>query len=174
VKLTIDPRLLKPITPQHYVGWNLWRKKNVNIHRGLIELTAQHMNSIHDLAGEVREAVRVEYRPGWFRGFGFGTIIHFKDIPADFSQICQHVDKRNRLRGVWQWTIACFDEDKTAVAIHSWLHGYLRPVYDAVLKQLEENGYQCFATDTEVDALIKKINSIADRLRITRDLLDCW
>ena len=56
--------------------------------------------------------------------------------------------------------IVCLDDDKVAVAIHTWLHGYLRPVYDSVLQQLTESGYQCYATDAEVDVLIANLRRI--------------
>ncbi len=165
---SIDTRLLKPIAPQHRCDWMLWQKKNFNIHRGVVELTAERVNSIDDLAADVRQGVGREFRPGWLRGFGFGAIIHFEDVPSDFANVCRHVDTRNKRHGVWQWLIACLDEDRVAIGIHTWLHGYLRPVYDSVLQQLADGGYQCFATDAEMDPLIATLNRIAKTLRIVR------
>lgn len=165
VALTIDSTLLTPITPKHHPTWALWEKRNLNTHRGLIEFTAARVDSIDDLASEVREGVRGEFRPGWFRGFGFGTIIHFREVPSDFTQICRHVDTRNKRHGVWQWIIACLDEDKIAVAIHTWLHGYLRPVYDSVVQQLNELGYECHVADAEVDALVATLQRLAKTCR---------
>ncbi len=166
--LSVDAKLLKPIAPQFRRDWTIWQKKNLNIHRGVVELTAERVNSIDALAADVRDGVRREFRPGWLRGFGFGAIIHFKDVPPDFVNICRHVDTRNKRHGVWQWVIACLDEDGVAIAIHTWLHGYLRPVYDSVLQQLAEGGYQCFATDAEMDPLIATLNRIARTLRIVK------
>jgi len=168
VTFNIDSKLLKPITPRHQPEWHLWQKKNFNIHRGLVELTARQVNSIDDLAREVREGIRSEFRPGWLRGFGFGAIIHFNEIPADFTQICQHVDSRNKRHGVWQWIIACLDEDNVAVAIHTWLHGYLRPAYDSVLEQLAKQGYQCHAADAEVDVVIATLQRVAQTCRMVQ------
>jgi hypothetical protein len=170
VTFSIDSRLLKPITPRYRHDWTLWQKKNFNIHRGLIEFAAKQVSSIDDLAGEVREGVRTEFHPGWLRGFGFGAIIHFKEVPSDFPNICRHVDTRNKRHGVWQWLIACLDEDKVSVAIHTWLHGYLRPAYDSVLQQLTESGYGCHAADAEVDVLIAKLNRIAVTCRLIRSI----
>ncbi len=168
--LTIDPTLLKPIAPQHCLDWTIWQKKNLNIHRGLIEFTANRVDSIDDLAREVREGVRREFRPGWLRGFGFGTVIHFNDVPFDFAQICQHIDTRSSRHGVWQWIIVCFDEDKIAVAIHTWLKGYLRPIYDSVLQQLDDVGYECHSADAEVDILFTRLQSIAQTCRIIQHI----
>jgi len=161
VTFQIAPSLLKPKLPRTRLRWALWEKKNLNLHRGLIEFTALHVDSIHDLAREAREGVHDEFRPGWFRGFGFGTIIHFHKVPSDFAEICQHVDTRNKRHGVWQWTVACLDEEKVAVAIHTWLNGYLRPVYDSVLQQLDESGYKCHPADAEVDVLVTRLQQIA-------------
>lgn len=166
----IPSNLLKPITPKAHANWALWEKKNFNIHRGLIEFTAPDALSIHDLANQVREGVREEFRPGWFRGFGFGAIIHFPKVPADFTEICQHVDTRNKLHGVWQWVVVCLDEEKVALGIHTWLHGYLRPVYDSVLEQLKKDGYNCESVDSEMDALIAKLQQIAKTCRMIRSV----
>jgi hypothetical protein len=165
---SIDPTLLAPISPKYRHEWRLWQKKNFNIHRGLIELTAGHVKSIDDLAADVREGVRQEFRPGWLRGFGFGAIIHFKELPVDFVNICRHVDTRNKRHGVWQWIVACLDQDEVAVAIHTWLHGHLRPVYDSVLMQLRDEGFECEATDSEIDPLIAKLQHAAKICRLIR------
>jgi hypothetical protein len=164
--LIIDPQLLQAITPQHRPEWSLWQKKSLNIHRGVMEFTATPVNSIHDLAGHVREGVRAEFRPAWWRGFGFGAVIHCAELPTDFTEICRHVDTRNRSQGVWQWVVICLDEDRIALAIHTWLHGYLRPVYDSVLHQLHQSGYECHAVDAEMDALIAQLNRIARYCRL--------
>jgi hypothetical protein len=164
----IDEKLLKPKAPERQRDWKLWQKKSFNIHRGLIEFAAKRGRTLEDTARLVREGVRAEFRPGWFRGFGFGAIIHFEELPRDFTEICHYVDTRNKRHGVWQWVIACLDEDKVAVAVHTWLHGYLRPVYDSVLQQLAASGYECSASDSEVDALIATLARIAKVGRIIR------
>jgi hypothetical protein len=168
VPIAIDSKLLKQITPLHRSEWRIWQKKNLNMHRGVVELTANRVKSIDDLAADVRDGVRREFSPGLLRGFGFGAIIHFIEVPADFVNICRHVDTRNRRHGVWQWVIACLDEDGVAVAIHTWQHGYLRSVYDAVMKQLSDRGYQCQDTDTDVDALIAKLHKIVQIGRLIK------
>ncbi|MFV0444611.1 MAG: hypothetical protein ACK5Q5_13660 [Planctomycetaceae bacterium] len=166
----IDPGLLTTVAAKSHPHWSLWEKKSLNIHRGLIELTAQDVRSVYDLARDIRDGARDEFRPSWFRGLGFGTIIHFNEVPDDFVEICQHVDTRNRRHGVWQWMIACFDDDKVALSVHTWLNGYLRPAYDSVLQQLSDRGYNCQATDAEVDPLILTLRKIAKGCRSISNL----
>lgn len=168
MKIDINRKLLRQVQSKTHPNWTLWETKNLNIHRGLIDFTASGTKSIHDLASQVRNCVRDEFRPNWFRGFGFGTIIRLPEVPTDFSEICEHIDTRNKKGGVWQWAIVCLEEDKIAIAIHTWLHGYLRPVYDSVLEQLTQNGYQCHASDAEVDVLVARLQRIAHVCRMIR------
>ena len=162
MEATIDPRMLKPKSPvSDKTTWRLWQKKNFNIHRGIIEWSVDYdFKSIDDLALRIREGVKTEFRPGCFRGFGFGTVLHFKAVSKDFLQICNHIDARNKKSGVWQWAILQFDDDKVAVGVHTWLHGYLRPVYDSIIRQLENDGYECQSADAEVDELIATLLKI--------------
>lgn len=153
----IDPKLLKPKAPVSNATWQFWEKKNLNIHRGIIELNIEEsLQSVNDLALQIRETVKVEFRPGWFRGFGFGTVMHAESLSDDFAEICNHIDKRNRRHGVWQWAILQFDSDEVAIGLHTWQHGFLRPVYDSILARLEENGYECSSSDAEIDEFIAK------------------
>jgi hypothetical protein len=161
METTIDPKLLTPMVPKSEATWHLWQKKNFNIHRGVIEWSLdEDFQSINELALRIREGVKTEFRPGWLRGFGFGTVLHFKAVSEDFVQICDHVDTRNKKNGVWQWAILQFDDDKVAVGVHTWLHGYLRPVYDSILAQLEHDGYECMSADAEVDKLIATLMKV--------------
>jgi hypothetical protein len=166
MKIDIPANLLTRKAPKAHSDWAIWEKKNLNIHRGLIGLNAPRIDSIHSLAEQIRLGVREEFKPNWFRGFGFGTIIGFKEVPSDFAEICQHIDTRNKKNGVWQWAVVVLQEDKVAIAIHTWLHGYLRPVYDSILQQLEQSGYQCHASDAEVDVLVTRLQKIADACRM--------
>ena len=160
--MNIDPRLLKPRATHLGPAWNLWEKKNFNIHRGLIEWTPEpSVASMEQIATTIRQTVKQEFRPGWLRGFGFGAIVHLASIPNDLPAIIKFVDKRNKAGGVWQWLVLCFDNEKVALGVHTWLQGYLRPVYDSLLQQFETLGYRCDSTDVEIDALQAHLQKIA-------------
>ena len=158
--LTIDEGLLKSRPAVFEKNWRVWEKKNFNLHRGLLEWPAVPCASMDEIAGRIRDGVKREFKPGWLRGFGFGTILHFQTAPPDFMRICGHIDRRNKTNGVWQWAVVQFDEDKVALGIHTWLHGYLRPVYESVLLQLSSSGYQCHSVDAEIDPLIAALARI--------------
>jgi len=170
MEVCIDPKLLQPKTPIIENSWRIWQKKNFSIHRGVIDWTIENeYTSIEDLASRIRTGVREEFRPSWWRGFGFGTVLHFKTVSEDFGQICKHIDTRNKNHGTWQWAILQFDDDKVAVGVHTWLHGFLRPVYDNILGRLEQNGYECSSSDAEMDQLfltLQKIQKICRPLNL--------
>jgi len=161
MQILVDRKILKPKAPVLEKDWRLWEKKSLNLHRGLIDWTIRDGHgSMDEIADRIRKGVVTEFKPGRFRGFGFGTILHLKVAPMDFVRICSHIDARNQTDGVWQWAIICFDEDRVAVGIHTWLHGYLRPVYELVLEELAVQGYECQSTDAEVDQLFVTLAKI--------------
>ena len=161
MEVVIDPKLLKPRLPTSESTWRLWQKKSLNIHRSVVEWTVdQEFESIDELASRIRDSVKTEFRPGWLRGFGFGTVLHLRSASQDFAQICRHIDTRNRKGGVWQWAVIQFDDDKVAIGVHTWMHGYLRPVYDSIMTRLEGAGYECSSTDAEPDQLIAALMKI--------------
>lgn len=157
----IDEGLLRPKRPVGEAAWRIWEKKTLNIHRGLIEWPDTPSAPVDAIACRIRASVRSEFRPDWFRGFGFGTILHLSTATPDFCEICRHIDRRNKTNGVWQWAVVQFDHDNVALGIHTWLHGYLRPVYESVLHQLASQGYQCHSVEAEMDPLIEKLRKIA-------------
>jgi hypothetical protein len=169
--ISFDRDVLFPRVSRSATPWRIWEKKTFNIHRGVIDWNVvESLQSIDQLAVKIRDGVKEEFQPKWFRGFGFGTILHLHAIPGDASKICEYIDTRNNRRGVWQWAILCFDEDKKAIGIHTWLHGYLRPVYESALVQLAAQGFEIESIDADVDKLFVVLDRIAKVCRVARIL----
>lgn len=167
----IDPALLKPKYATVRLDWRLWEKKNLNIHRGVLEWCIEDkLASVDDLAAQVRSGVRSEFKPSWWRGFGFGAVLRMQSATVDFANICNHVDTRNRDNSVWQWAIIQFDDDKIALGVHTWMHGYLRPVYDSLLLNLKVAGYHCKSVDTDIDKLIKVLMELQKYSRVLKGI----
>jgi len=74
------------------------------------------------------------------------------------------VDRRNRRGGIWQWAIVVSKEDRAGIAVHTWHHGFLRPVYDDLLVQLREQGIDVQSLDTETDPFVKSMMTLQDYL----------
>src|SRR5207253_5121864 len=98
--LRINEGILKPKIPVFEKDWRLWERKTLNIHRGVLDWPTTPCAAVDVIARRVREGVKHEFKPRWFRGLGLGTILHLKTAPADFTQICSHIDRRNKTNGV--------------------------------------------------------------------------
>ena len=169
--IAFDSGVLRPRSSTFAPDWTLLERKTVNIHRGVIDWTpSESFDSIDQIASKIRIGVLEEFHPNWFRGFGFGVILHLQVVPADASQICKYIDTRNKRGGVWQWAILSFDEDKRAIGIHTWLHGYLRPVYDSAIHQLVSQGFECESIDADVDKLFVTLGRIATVCKVLKIL----
>ncbi len=171
MNLKIDNKLLRLIPSTYEPTWRLLQKKSLNIHRGVIECSfGDDFISINELAGRIRTSVKKEFNPSWLRSFGFGAVIHMKTMTEDFLQICHHIDTKNKKDGVWQWAIIIFDDDKVAVGIHTWLHGYLRPVYDSLMVQLMEKNFECQSTDAKIDTLLETLGNVQTKCKAIENL----
>jgi hypothetical protein len=169
--IAFDRSMLVPRASTFAREWTVWEKKTFNIHRGVIDWNVREsFDSIDQVASKIRAGVLEEFRPNWFRGFGFGVMLHMQVVPPDASKICNYIDTRNKRGGVWQWAVLCFDEDRRAIGIHTWLHGYLRPVYESALCQLVSQGYECESIDSDVDKLFVTLGRIATACRVLKIL----
>lgn len=166
MELIIDPiRLTKRRTRCGEFA-HVWEHRTLNRHCGVVELQASNRFSSPDGVGQlVRGMVKHEFRPAWFRGFAFGTVIHFTGTASGFRDIDRFhrlIDCRNKSAGVWQWMVICFERDKTAIGIHTWMkHTYLHPIYESVLRQFDAAGYKCDAFYVETPQLFAN----AEKLR---------
>jgi len=147
--IVIDQHLLAPRPSRQSGRYSLYEKKTLNMHRGVVVIEhADAWGSTDALAAEVRRSVREEFRPAWWRGFAFGAILRFDKVDPNLSVLANAIDPYNRRGGVWQWAVICVDQGRVAIGMHTWLHGYLRPIYDTTLQQLSNAGYLCACTDT--------------------------
>jgi hypothetical protein len=171
MKLTIASELLVPKEPSTpgFRG-SLWVKKGTNVFRAVIEYRCKNETPTA-LAGVVRDIVKREFKPGHFIPFAFGAILHFDGTAPGATDMARHIDTKARWRDTWQWMILCDHFEKKAVGIHTWIHGYLRPVYEDLLKQLEAQGYQCTSQDRAVDEVFTRMWTLNARLLQTKRAL---
>ena len=158
--LHVAPELLAPAEPcdPSFRG-RLWVKKGWNLFRGVVEARF-HDERPEVVARLVREIVRREFKPGLIVPFAFGTVLRFDGAPPPASEMGRYVDTTARARDTWQWMIVCDEARKVAYGIHTWVPGYLRPVYDDVLKQLAAQGYACASQDKRVDEVFARLWSV--------------
>jgi hypothetical protein len=142
MSLPIQPELLDrtPLTGKS-PALSLWRKKTKNLYRGVLELNCAEAEASR-ISDFVLKAVEAEYKPGFWVPFAFGTVLHFKGAAPSAKELECLVDDRARNRGTWQWVIAVNQSTREAYGIHMWASGYLTPAFEAILKDLNHQGYK--------------------------------
>ncbi|GAA5160466.1 hypothetical protein [Viridibacterium curvum] len=120
----------------------LWVRKTPNLFRGVLELKCTS-STVEETEAIVRNAVTVEYSPGFVVPFAFGAILHYTDPTPSAAEVMRVIDDRASSKGTWQWVIVLNDLSKRAYGIHMWMPGYLTPVYEALLSHFESTGYAC-------------------------------
>jgi hypothetical protein len=171
MNLRVSPELLEPMEaafPQS--DGMLWVKKGRNVFRGVIEIYL-HDEGAAVAAGLVRDIVKREFKPGLIVPFAFGAILHFDGTSPNASEMANYIDTKARWRDTWQWVIVCDESRKAAYGIHTWVHGYLRPVYDDILRQLATRGYACTSQDKAVDKFFTRIWSLNAKLLKAKQVL---
>ncbi|MBO0698250.1 MAG: hypothetical protein J2P46_07645 [Zavarzinella sp.] len=165
-------RRLKPLATDLPETWRLWEHKTLNIHRGVIHWDATATDdTLADVREEVRAVVARYFRPAWWRGFGFGTVVSLGHADESFGRAAELIDVRNNRRGTWQWLALHFPKLREAVGVCTWTEGYLAPVYRDLLEALRGAGFRCQSYQRDMDALVKHLVTVAEKLRAAKRVL---
>jgi hypothetical protein len=122
--------------------WLLWEHKAFNIHRAVIHWDASKLKlTLSDIQKNVRDLIKRQFKVRFWRGFGFGTVVALAELPYDISAFEKSVDQRDNRQGTWQWIILIDNNSKKYLSNHTWAKGYLTPIYESILSNLESNGY---------------------------------
>lgn len=141
MSLPIPLELLEPVAlTGKSAAQSMWQRKTRNIFRGVFELECTGM-SPREISAQVLKTVEVEYKPGSIVPFAFGVVLRFASEAPAPNQLESFIDDRARNRGTWQWLVVVDHARKEAYGIHMWANGYLTPVFEAILKNLEGEGY---------------------------------
>jgi hypothetical protein len=169
--LSISPKFLEPISPKmQRRNISLWRKKTANIFRGVIEIPCPSMDAA-SISDEIRLLVKKEFEPDFFVPFAFGTVLHCQTGAPSIAEMAALIDTKSRSEGTWQWLIVTDHDSRRAYGVHTWMQGYLTPVYQQLLKQLEQENYQCSSMAREPDKLFTRFWSVNARLAKMRAVL---
>ena len=118
MNLAPDTSGMTPIENAYSSKWRFWELKTPNIHRGIVEYSPKTDASIEEIEEELRNTVHSVYKPSWWRGFGFGAVLHFHTSPSfELDRFLESIDDKNRSKGVLQWLIA-IDHSKNLSLIH--------------------------------------------------------
>ncbi len=148
-------------------AWRVWEHKTFNIHRGVLHWRPAAESPTFDrISRSIREQVAASYRISWWRGFAFGALVEAPVVPEDVDAIESVIDVRVNAKGTWQWTILACPPARTVVGVHTWIEGYLSPVYRGLTDLYREQGYEVGTVRKEKDGLMKFLTTVAAWKRI--------
>lgn len=163
---------LKPLSVDLPPAWQLWQYKSLNMHRGVIHWDASRTRcTLPEIRDQIRTVVRDQFRPSWWRGFGFGVIVSLNDFDESLKDAADLVDVRNNGKGCWQWIVLHFPASQAAAGICTWTEGYLAPVYRDLLSSLQATGVACESYRKDMDAFTKTLRDIHKKLRVAKRVM---
>lgn len=141
--------------------WTLWEHKTINMHRAILHWSNESNLAYPAISDAIRNKIAEKYKVSWWRGFGFGVIIDVPTLPADVDTIDDSIDARDNNKGTWQWTILVCQEPKSIIAVHTWIAGFLTPIYEALLERYRIEGYEIGTFKKEKDKLMKFLTKVS-------------
>jgi hypothetical protein len=150
---------LKARTDVGDADWSFWERKNLNMHR--VVASWRRGGGITDAVGlreSARTAIRRRFRRAWWRGLAFGIAVEVDSIGVPPADLAALVDGRENVQGTWQWVVLV-SRDGKALAVHTWIEGYLSPIYVGVLERLRAQGFEVTSARKEKDGLMKLLTA---------------
>src|SRR5262249_53344034 len=92
----------------------------------------------------------------------YGVVVDVANISLRPDDLKMLVDVRENETGVLQWVILVATDARVALGVHTWMEGYLSPVYRATLEALQQAGYTITSVKREKDGLMKFLTGVAD------------
>jgi hypothetical protein len=143
--------------------WSFWELRNLNMHRvvGLLQAD-RRVADVRALDTELRGALARNFKRAWWRGIAYGVVADI-DTPAftpDDLKIL--VDERENSRGTMQWVVLTSGATRKATGVHTWIEGFLSPVYRTVLQTLSRQGFEISSVMKEKDGLMRVLTAVAD------------
>ncbi len=156
-------RNLRPRNDLSEPGWTFWELRTLNVHRvvGLLNEYRQFTDA-HDLEADIRGVISRNFKRSWWRGIAYGVVAEVSTISLSPDDLKMLVDVRENEKGTLQWVILVASDARVALGVHTWIEGYLSPVYRDTLQALAKTGYQVASAQKEKDGLMKFLTAGAD------------
>jgi hypothetical protein len=143
--------------------WDFWERRNLNMHRivGLWRSTVSLAAA--ELGAQTRSAIGRHFRRAWWRGLAFGVVVEVPELGLSSSDLQDLVDVRENPNGTRQWIVLVSRSRKEALGVHTWMAGYLSPVYLGLLGGLQAFGYDVASARREKDGLMRILTAARPR-----------
>jgi hypothetical protein len=164
-------RKLRPRNDLGEVGWTFWELRTLNMHRVVGYLNEHRQpTDAHNFEAEIRGIVSRNFKCSWWRGMAYGVVAEVAAISLSPDDLKILVDVRENPKGTLQWVILVASHARVAIGVHTWMEGYLSPVYRGTLQALSEAGFQVSSAKREKDGLMKFLTGVADLNAALRSL----
>jgi len=156
-------RKLKSRPDLHEPNWAFWELRNINMHRvvGLFRPDAPIVDA-GTFNTTIRGVLGRNFKRAWWRGIAYGVVADvgpFSPAPDDLKLL---VDGYENTKGTMQWVVLVNTQAHAVTGVHTWIEGYLGPVYRTVLQSLADQGYQISSVMRDKDGLMKFLTAVAD------------
>lgn len=144
-------------------NWRFWELRNINIHR-VVGLATEYrqFTGASDLEQEIRAVLQRNFKRAWWRGIAYGVVMELSAISLGADDLKTLVDIRENAKGDLQWVVLVSSDVRTALGVHTWIEGFLSPIYRDVLQALSAGGYHVASIKREKDGLLKFLTAVAD------------
>ena len=100
----------------------------------------------------------------------YGVVADVGAISLGVEDLKTLVDVRENSRGTLQWVILVAGRARGALGVHTWMEGYLSPVYRGTLQALAATGYAVASAKRDKDGVMKFLTGVADLNAALRSL----
>jgi len=144
-------------------SWTFWERRTLNIHRVVgLSRTDLRVTDARTLDAQLRATFARNFKRAWWRGIAYGAIVNVGTLALTPDDLKILVDEYENNKGTMQWVILLAGDARKATGVHTWIEGFLSPVYRAVLQSLSDNGYQIESVMKEKNGLMRFLTAVAD------------
>ena len=144
-------------------SWTFWERRTVNIHRVVgLSRAERRFTDARTLDTELRAAFARNFKRAWWRGIAYGAVVNVGTLTLAPDDLKILVDEYENSKGTMQWAILLAGDEPRAIGVHSWVEGFLSPVYRAVLQGLSDHGYRIESVMKEKNGLMTVLTAVAD------------
>ena len=144
-------------------GWVFWELRTLNRHRVVGLLRRQALfPGLREVEAEIRDTVARHFKRAWWRGMAYGVVVEVPGLSLTAENIESLIDVRDNRRGTLQWVFLIARSTSAAIGVHTWIEGYLSPVYRSVLQKLEDGKFDVTTLTKEKDGLMTVLSGAAD------------
>jgi hypothetical protein len=158
-----EPKKMRLRTDLTERGWTFWELRNLNMHRVVGFRRTGDSVDARTLDAELRGTLARNFKRAWWRGIAYGVVADVGNMTFTTDELKILVDERENTNGTMQWVVLLSGTDsRTATGVHTWIEGFLSPVYRSILETLSQNGYTIESVMKEKDGLMRFLTAVAD------------